>query len=200
MMENVLIGAGGFSREVMAYLSDRMIKRFVDDEFYHPNKQNIYPLSQFNPNKQQALIVVGDPQIRSKLVKKLPKNTKYFSFIHSTAQICDPCSISVGEGSIIGPNSILTTNIKIGNHVVVNRGNQIGHDCVIGDYCSLMPGSIISGNCNIGDRVYIGTNASIREKINITDDIVIGLNAGVVKDLEVPGVYGGVPTKIIKHL
>jgi UDP-3-O-[3-hydroxymyristoyl] glucosamine N-acyltransferase len=92
----------------------------------------------------------------------------------------------------------LTTNIKIGKHTLLNRGNQIGHDTTIGDYFSAMPGVIISGNCKIHDCVYIGTNVSIRQKISIHSLSTIGMNAAVVKDIESPGVYAGVPAKKIK--
>lgn len=45
-------------------------------------------------------------------------------------------NIEISEGSFIGAYSILTTNVKIGKHSILNRGNHIGHDCRIGDYFS----------------------------------------------------------------
>ena len=106
--------------------------------------------------------------------------------------------IEIGEGSFIGAYSILTTNIKIGKHAILNRGNHIGHDCQIGNYFSAMPGAIVSGNVKIYDCVYVGTNASIKEKINICCDVVIGMNAAVVKNIEELGTYVGCPATKIK--
>ena len=106
--------------------------------------------------------------------------------------------IIIGEGSFIGAYSILTTNIKLGKHTILNRGCHIGHDCIVGDFFSAMPGSIVSGNVTLGDKVYLGTNSCIREKINIGDNIIIGLNTGVVKDIKQPGVWVGSPIKKIK--
>ena len=60
------------------------------------------------------------------------------------------------------------------------------------------PGAKISGNCEIGECVYFGTNASVRQKIKICDNVIIGLNAGVVKNINEPGVYAGVPVTKIK--
>ena len=131
------------------------------------------------------------------VVNKLPKQTKYFTFIHPTAQIMDS-NISFGEGSFIGANTILTTNIKIGKHCILNRGNQIGHDCIIGDFFSAMPGAIISGNVNIGDCVYIGTNSTIIEKINVCSNVKMGANSVTIKNIKKPGTYVGVPSKILK--
>jgi acetyltransferase-like isoleucine patch superfamily enzyme len=106
--------------------------------------------------------------------------------------------IEIGEGSFIGAYSILTTNIRIGKHGILNRGNQVGHDCVIGDYFSAMPGSIVSGNVTIGEKVYMGNNSSVREKIHISSDVIIGANSTVVKNIITSGTYVGVPSKFLK--
>ena len=90
-------------------------------------------------------------------------------------------NIEIGEGSFIGAYSILTTNIKIGNHAILNRSNHIGHDTTIGSYFSAMPGSIVSGNVTIYDIVYLGNNSSIREKLSIHSFTNIGTNSAVVK-------------------
>jgi UDP-3-O-[3-hydroxymyristoyl] glucosamine N-acyltransferase len=107
-------------------------------------------------------------------------------------------NIQVGVGSFIGANSILTTNIKLGNHALLNRGNHIGHDSVAGDFFSMMPNAVVGGNVTIGDNVYLGSCSNVREKINITSDVLIGMNAAVVKDITESGTYVGVPTKKIK--
>ena len=106
--------------------------------------------------------------------------------------------LSIGEGSFIGAYSILTTNIKIGKHAILNRGIHIGHDCEIGDYFSAMPGSIVSGNVTLGNKVHLGTNSCIREKINICGNVTVGLGSGVVKNILESGTYVGCPVKKIK--
>jgi UDP-3-O-[3-hydroxymyristoyl] glucosamine N-acyltransferase len=105
--------------------------------------------------------------------------------------------IEIGEGSFIGAYSILTSNIKLGKHTILNRSNHIGHDCEIGNYFSAMPGAIVSGNVTIHDLVYMGNNSSIKEKLSIHSLTTIGMNGAVVKDIEELGIYVGVPTKKI---
>jgi UDP-3-O-[3-hydroxymyristoyl] glucosamine N-acyltransferase len=107
-------------------------------------------------------------------------------------------NIEIGEGSFIGANSILTTNIKMGKHAILNRGVQVGHDSQIGNFFSAMPGVIVSGNVRINDFVYMGNNSSIREKLLVGGLVIIGMNSAVVKNIKEPGVYGGVPAKKIK--
>lgn len=192
-MKLALFGYGGHAREVAAQIN-KPITFFVDDEY---SFGKVLPISTFNPEEYEIMIAVADCEERSKIVKKLPKNTKYFTFIHETCLILDE-NIQIGEGSFIGANCILTTNIKIGSHSILNRGNQIGHDCVIGDYFSAMPGAILSGNVTTGSKVYIGTNSTIIEKITITDDVKIGANGVVVRNINEVGTYVGVPVKKIK--
>ncbi len=136
------------------------------------------------------------PLLSDSTPDSLPQGVDFLTYKHNTALILG--DVEIGEGSFIGAYCVLTDNIKIGKHSILNRACHIGHDSVCGDYLSMMPASIISGNCTLGDRVYIGTNSSIREKIHICDDATIGLNSGVVKDIYTPNIYAGVPANTRK--
>lgn len=192
-MKIALFGYGGHAREVATQINNSVVY-FVDDEYVNEFTK---PLSLFEPDDYVMMVAVADPVERQKIIEKLPKNTRYFTFIHPTAQIMDK-NVEIGTGSFIGAYSILTTNIKVGKHSILNRGNQIGHDTVIGDYFSAMPGAIVSGNVKVGNRCYIGTNSSIIEKIKVCDDVIVGANGVVVKDITESGVYVGVPVKKLK--
>lgn len=191
-MKRALIGYGGHAREVMAQMGEQL-PCFVDDQYV---TKDTLPLSSFDPNKYEIIVAVGSPRDRYDIVQNLPKETKYFTFIHPTALIMN--DVIIGEGSFIGAYSILTTNICIGKHALLNRSNQIGHDSRIGHYFSAMPGAIVSGNVTIYDCVYMGSNSTIKEKLSVHSLSTIGSNAAVVKHIEQPGVYVGVPAKIIK--
>lgn len=194
-MIKVIFGNGGHAKEVLTQMDVELI-RFVDDEFYEEDR-NLYSISKFQTQIYEIMICVGDSKKRSDVVNKLPKETKYFTFIHPTSiHMLKKCNI--GIGSFIGANSIITYNVNLGEHALLNRGNHIGHDCIIGNYFTMMPGSVVSGNCRIGDRVYIGTNSSVKENITICDDVIIGMNSGVVKNITEPGIYIGTPAIKIK--
>jgi sugar O-acyltransferase (sialic acid O-acetyltransferase NeuD family) len=192
-MKKALIGFGGHAREVMAQMGVNLTC-FVDDKY---NIKGTKLISQFDPNEFTLMVAVADSKDRFDIIQRLPNETKYFTWVHPTALILGD-DIEIGEGSFIGANSILTTNIKIGKHAILNRANHIGHDCLIGDYFSAMPGSIVSGNVIIEDGVYLGTNASVKEKLSICSSTTIGLNAAVVKNIEEPGIYVGVPARKIR--
>jgi sugar O-acyltransferase (sialic acid O-acetyltransferase NeuD family) len=191
-MKKVLIGNGGHAREVMAQMGIKL-DRFVDDQYVN---DETFSISELDPEKHEVMIAVADSKDRFDIAQRLPKGIQFFTFVHPTALIMD--NVEIGEGSFIGAYSILTTNIKLGKHVILNRGNHIGHDCIIGDYFSAMPGAIVSGNVTIYSLVYMGSNSSIREKLSIHSLSTIGMNSAVVKHIEEVGVYVGVPSKKIK--
>lgn len=192
-MKKALIGYGGHAREVACQINEN-VTFFVEDKYL---TKGSLPMSEFNPDEFKVMVAIANPIDRELVVKSLPTNTKFFTFVHPTALLMDT-NITIGEGSFIGAYSIITTNIKLGKHSILNRGCHIGHDSEIGDFLSMMPNSVISGDCKIGNRVYFGTNSSVREKIKISDNVILGLNSGVINDIIISGTYVGTPAKRIK--
>ncbi len=193
-MEKVIIGAGGFAREIKAGLGLKDVKFFVDD-IYIDERENIFGLSKLDVKKHIAVIAIGSPLEREKIMERLPNNLEYFTYIDPRAIILDN-DINIGKGSIICAGAILTTNINIGEHVIINLNVTIGHDTRISDFTTVSPGANISGNCSIGKSNYIGSNSCIREGISICDNVIIGLNAAVITNINESGVYMGIPAKI----
>ena len=192
-MKRAIFGYGGHAREVAAQMGGE-VDFFVDDEYASGMAR---PISKFNINEYEMLIAIGDSEERFRAFKKLNPGTKFFTFIHPTALIMGD-DVQIGEGSFIGAYSIITANVKLGNHSLLNRGNHIGHDSEIGDFFSAMPGAIVSGNVKIGDKSYMGTNSSIKEKITLVGSIKLGMNSCIVKDCLEEGTYAGCPAKKIE--
>lgn len=201
-----IVGTGGFSRETLCCLIDSLketdykiqdVACFMElDEFYRDEKVNgirVIPESKFNPGEYVVLVAIGDPQIRKKIVEKLPPRTRYASVIHPSVVISE--WVEIGEGSIITAGCIVTCNIKLGKHTQLNLHTTLGHDCIAGDYFTTAPGTNISGRCTFGECVYFGTNSSIKQGISITDNVTIGMGGIVTKNIIEEGVYIGSPVK-----
>lgn len=196
-MKKGIIGFGGFGREVFWSLTP--LERintvfFVNDEYWDNSNEKVLPLSSFKSDEYEVIVAIGDPVLRMKMVDNLPKNTKFFTHIHHTAQILGD-DVTIGHGSIICAGTILTTNIVLGRHSHLNLHTTIGHDCRIDDFFTTAPSVNISGNCNIGKCVYFGTNSSVKQKITITNNVTIGMNSSVTKNINDSGVYIGTPSK-----
>jgi sugar O-acyltransferase (sialic acid O-acetyltransferase NeuD family) len=190
-IKKALFGYGGHALEVASFIS-QPVTFFVDDEYAN---DIALPISAINKDEYEIMIAIGDSYIRKEISQRL-NGIKYFSFIHSTAIIGS--NVEIGEGSYIGPYSIITTNVTLGKHTILNRTNGIGHDVIAKDYLSMMPGAIVGGSCNIGECVYIGSNSVVKEKISICDNVFFGLNSGVIRDISQSGVFVGTPARKIK--
>ncbi|MGV8125864.1 MAG: transferase [Methanothrix sp.] len=200
----VILGAGGFAREMYWHIKESIPQAkmvFANDlketEKIAINGQIIpviknwdfdcVPVDSFNKSFEkfkEFVIGVGSPKIKRILVRKalasglVPAPT----IIHPRALVQgDDCEI--GIGSIISPGCVITTNVRIGNYVLLNLNCTVGHDTILGDYVTCNPGCCISGNVTLGEGVMLGTGTVIREKINIAQDVQTGAQSCVVKDI-----------------
>ena len=65
-------------------------------------------------DKDFLLIAIADVNTRDLLYRKLKnKNYNFFNYIHESVIIGE--DVKFGEGNIVCPNSVLTTNININN-------------------------------------------------------------------------------------
>lgn len=194
-LEPVLIGAGGFAREISGEVKlnyANSLKMYVDDEYW---VEGLYRISEFDPETQSALIAVGNPADKKALLAKLPENTEFWNYISPRAYIN---SMKMGKGNFICAGTIITVNVTLGDHVHLNLNTTIGHDTVLGNFVTTAPNVNISGNVTIKDGVYLGTASCVREKLTICQDVILGMSASVVKDIYESGTYVGVPAKKIK--
>jgi sugar O-acyltransferase (sialic acid O-acetyltransferase NeuD family) len=198
-MKKAIIGNGGFAREVFSYLSayEKTFTYFFVEEPYVNLLQNVRCIDEIDFDEYEVIVAISDPPTRKRIVESLPNNARFFNVIHQSCVITS-YDVSIGDGCVIAPGTVITTNVKIGNHAQINHLNSIGHDVSIGDYFTSAPCVSISGNCAIGDLVYLGSNSSVKQKTSICDNATIGMNCCVVKDIEEPGTYVGIPSKKIK--
>lgn len=201
MKRLAIIGAGGFAREVYWLLEDLGLAGRVDgfyesDAVWQPRRVSglpVHPLSSFTPGTHEAVLGIGSPAVRARLVGELPADTTYPTLVHPGVQRSR--RVEIGNGVVICAGCILTCDIVVGNHVQLNLATTVGHDCRLHEYVTTAPAVNISGGCDIGARSYIGTNASLREGLTIPPDTTIGMGAVLVSSPEEPGIYVGNPAK-----
>ncbi len=211
MKQIAIFGAGGFGREVAMLIEQINQKQkiwniagFYDDgvtvgeELY--GYKVLGGVQQLNDYSEELFVVfaLGDPKIKKSVISKID-NTKlcYPALIHPSVLMGDK-DVIIGEGSIITAGNILTVNINIGSHVILNLACTVGHDTNIADYCSFMPSVNISGEVEIGECVYVGTGAKIINQLEIGENTIVGAGAVVSKTLPANCTAVGIPAKPIK--
>jgi serine acetyltransferase len=107
----------------------------------------------------------------------------------------DAGTVSFGEGTIICAGNIITVNISIGAHVIVNLDCTIGHDSVIEDFVTISPGVHLSGYTTLRRGSYVGTGAVTVERHEVGAHATIGAGAAVVKDIPENVTAVGLPAK-----
>lgn len=210
MKNIVIIGAGGVGRET-ALIIEKInevnltwnLIGFIDDNINSWNKViNGYPVVgginylEKLPVDTYIIIAIANYEIKKKIVKKINNKFKFATIIHPKVWIHD--YIKIGEGSIIYEGAIITTNIKIGNHVIISPKCGIGHDSIIKDYVSLLWNVNISGNDIIEEGVMMGTGSTVIQGKKIGEGSIIGAGAVVIEDIDAYSTAVGVPANIIK--
>ena len=211
-----LLGAGGLAREVMPYVRASVGKSLECP----PEEINIYFVETWEPKIKQINglpvisiedflnisghlyynIAVGNGHTREAMSKKINGKANVLPIYSPQSMVLD--ANIIGEGSLLCPNTMITSNTKIGRFFQANIYSYVAHDCVIGDFVTFAPGVHCNGRVHIGDYAYIGTNAVIREGSNdkplrIGAGSIVGMGAVVTKDVPDGATVIGNPAKLM---
>ncbi len=209
-MKVVIVGAGGFGREVLAMIKAINLQRktfsvlgFIDDNIAKGTQIHdltiLGKVADIEQTKAEGVVLaIGNSSIREQVAKALPANVKRPNIIHPQTQFLDKDRILMGEGCIVCAGNIFTTDIKMGDFCIVNLQCTIGHDAELENFVSVMPGVNISGGAKLKTGVYIGTGAKLIKATVIGAYSKVGAGAVVDADIAAHDIVVGIPAKSIK--
>jgi sugar O-acyltransferase (sialic acid O-acetyltransferase NeuD family) len=204
----VILGAGSLGREILSWIesskveSDLSIVGFLDD-----NKKDLLDYSISIPVlglvdsyslKKNPSFIIGmlNSEVRENLFNKSREyGITAVTYLHETVLIGSRSKF--GEGLVMLPNSLISCDVTIGNHVFINNGSQIGHDVTVGDFTCIMANVDIGGGAQIGNKVFIGSKAVILPGVKIPDNTRVGAGTVVIRSIKQAGTYFGNPAKKI---
>lgn len=209
MRDICIVGAGGFGREVL-WLIQRINEKekcwnilgYIDDHIPAGTSLDEYPVlgtceDLLGMEDVWVVVAVGASKVRRQIVEKIACSGK----LHF-ATLIDPSvllskRVTIGEGSIICAGSILTVDIQVGKHVIINLDCTVGHDAVMGDFTTVYPSANISGCVTIGEGTELGTGMQIIQGRTIGEECIIGAGTVVIRDIPAGSKAVGNPARIL---
>lgn len=213
----VVIGAGGFAKELLHILVSDKYSCNKDNLFFFDDMNNLSGKPFFGKftilnslNQVKEVFQQLSPSFSIGIGSALPRYKMYWKFIEIGGKpktIIDVSS-SIGRFETVLGNGInimqtvtISNDVRIGKGSLINTNVMIGHDVDVGDFCDIAPGVIITGHCKVGNYVEIGSGAIILPKVKIGNNSLI--SAGTVVSQDIPEnskVVGTIPSRVIEKL
>ncbi|HLN77238.1 MAG TPA: acetyltransferase [Nocardioidaceae bacterium] len=202
----LLVGASGLTREVLAV--ERAIAPFrtiwiVDDDPARWGQEMdgaavVGGLEEVKRYDDSEIVVCAEqPSARRRLVARLSQlgvaDEQYTRVIHPGVDIPNGCT--VGDGSILLANVVLTVDIAVGRHVVIMPNVTLTHDDVVEDYATLGAGVSLGSNVRVGSGACLGMNSSVDDGLAVGENAMLGMGSALMSELPRGGTAFGVPAR-----
>lgn len=191
----VVIGAGGFGREVLQLVRDINSARptfdligLLDDGDVNVPLLARLGVPHLGPSSHLAevdatyvvAIAAAEPRRRiDRLARSLGRQAAIL--VHPQASVGR--DVVLGEGAIVAAGARLTTNIVVGRHAHINLNCTVGHDSVVEDFATLFGGVHVGGGCVICEGSMLGSGCVILPNVRVDRGAVVGAGAVVVRDV-----------------
>lgn len=213
-----ILGNGGFARELVASVKyQEKSDRAIDEFFHYEDDENSTAVDKLSANYSSGKIFMGvaNPHLKKKWAEELEGHGITFQNqdkCHYGGTILDKAGCHVGGGSILCAGTVLTTDVQLGNHVLMNLNSTAGHGVRIGDYVTIAPGCHINGEVEIGECCEIGSGTVINPYVKLPPNGIIGSGSVVLKTPDLYAIFNeqnfgktiesyvmvGNPAKVIK--
>lgn len=215
----VIIGAGGFGREVLDIVNDINSRLpedasdrfefvgFVDDgepdmgRLSRIGARYIGPSSSLDdlPKGCQYSIGIGSGTVRRALDDAATAaGLRPATLIHGSATF--GADVRVAPGAVVCAHVSVTTNVSIGRHAHINLNSTIGHDAILADFSTVNPLCAISGEVTVDEEAMVGTNSAINQGLTIGRGSIVGSGSAVTKNVDNYTLVAGVPAAFKKVL
>lgn len=113
---------------------------------------------------------------------------RWTNFVHPIAWIAD--STIIGYGNIVLSNSVLMSNVTLGNFNMINAGVIIEHETKIGDGNFLAAGCTIGAEVKMNNANFLGLNSVVREKVHLGNSVYAGMGSVILNDFDRALIFG----------
>jgi sugar O-acyltransferase (sialic acid O-acetyltransferase NeuD family) len=213
MKDIVIIGAGGYSQEIV-WVADAInaaemqwnILGYVDPAKPHRKGEMLYdrPIlggwEEFRPGRETFFCCgIGDPAARRKECDEAElRGFKPATLIHPSAILAK--HVTIGEGCVLGPLVVMAPYSSLGRHAALNTGSVVGHNSEVGDFAVLCPYAQVLGGVTVGPLAYLSTHSTVNVRRKVGAGAVLGANSFLLTDLPARASAIGIPAKVFAKL
>ena len=208
MKDLIIVGAGGFARELLQWIKDINIvnptwniKGFIDDDLKALEGKAcdysvIGTITDWIPKENEVFaLAIASPKTKEIIANKMKaKGAQFADIIHPKAEVCD--FSEHGEGIVMYPGASLNPNSKVGNFVTI-LSSGIPHDAVVEDYATISSFCGLTREVHIGKRAYLADHVCILPGHSVGDDAYVGMGSVVVRNVKAGKKVFGNPAKNI---
>lgn len=211
MKQLVIIGAGGFGRELLEMIPDVFpedrytVKGFLaqDDGGLADYGIDVPVLADplvYEPDaSDRFLLAIGYMDVRRATVQALEaKGGQFETFVHPLARVARTAQI--GRGAVVYPFAVVSNNARLDSHVHLNYFASVGHDCRLGRYCLLAPYATLNGFVDLSDEVYISTHATVAPGRRLGYRSKLSANSACMHDSGENMMIFGVPGRQVRRM
>ena len=209
MTQVVIVGAGGFGREVLQWARhslgpEHQIKGFLSNNsgdldafpglppiLGHPEH---YPV----PEQERFLLAIGDVSIRKRVAEAMvARGARFLTLVHHTAVIAD--SARLGEGVIVCPFALVSDSVVLEDSVMMNIYACCGHDARVGRYSVLSGYAAVAGRAVLEEEVFLATHATVIPRKRVGARSMVSANSAVMRNVPPRSLVSVVPGKITRN-
>ena len=207
MKELLIVGTGGFAREVfwhahnsLGYGTEFTIKGFLEGNVpLDKTKYTLLPaqvlenvLNYKISENDVFVLALANSKLKELLAGIIASNGgEFINLIHETAMVSDTAQL--GIGIILCQFTSISCNTVVGNHTMLNAYSGFGHDCKIGDYSSVMAHVDITGNVSVGTHTFWGSGSRALPGSKIGNYATVGAGSVVIRKVKDGKTVFGVP-------
>ena len=144
-------------------------------------------------NDCEYVVAIGNPAVRERIQGSIAGGLA--TLVHPDATIGR--RVEIGEGSVVMAGAVVNSDTIIGRGAIVNTCASVDHDCRIGDFTHVSVGAHVAGTVSVGERTWLGIGCCVSNNVAICHDCMVGAGAAVVRDIDAPGTYAGVPVRLL---
>lgn len=209
----VIIGAGGFGREVhdiveaindaggpdrldvVGFLADGGGDTALVEERGVPFLGPVTRLEALPPDVGYV-VAIGSAEARRTIdTWASGLGRRAVVLVHPAASI-GRHRVELGPGTVVLGGAQITTSIRIGRSVQIHAGVVVGHDATVGDYATVCPNATLTGNVTVGEGAFLGSGCSVIPGVTVGAGAVVGAGAAVISDIPADCLAVGVPARV----